>query len=296
MGIPIWSTVNEEVSQGYPLRKPLFSKISKHFEDRYVVSLYTAFESSATINDSYPEMLNALLRGAKKLKNRNILFLIHSRGGDPLSAEKIIKVLCEFSDNDYWVLVPGTAKSAATMICLGANKIILSPISELGPIDLQVLGERGLISTHSIVTAYDRLMNKGIKLKEKDRIEPILQQLQEFQASEIEHFRRVNKLSSDMAVKILKRGMFNKLSLSEIKKLIKLFIDPEQSKVHGRPIYFSDIQEVDKKGKFNLELIDMTSNIWSTVTEYHTRVITHLRVTKNIQLIESEEMSFSAGG
>lgn len=294
MAKTIWNTINAEVKQGYELRKSLFSKISKHFENRYVVSLYTKFESQAMIGDDDAEMLGALLGGSKKAIEIKLLFLIHSTGGNPLAAEKIIKVLSEFSDNDYWVLVPGTAKSAATMICLGANKIILSPTSELGPIDLQVVHGKGLISAHSIITAYDKLIEQGINLNKNQRIEPILQQLQGFSPPQIEHFRRINKLSSDMAQKVLKRGMFMNLTVAEIKKLINIFIDPESSKVHGRPIYYSDIKEIDKDNRFNLELIKTNSDIWQIITEYHTRVVTHLRVTKNVKLIESDEMGLRA--
>ena len=291
-----WNVVNEEIRQGYSLRKSLFHQISKNFDNRHVVSFYNRFGSGVGIDDSDPEMLNTLLGGSKKAKKQKILFLINSPGGDPLAAEKIIKVLHEYSDNDYWALVPGVAKSAATMICLGASKIVLSPISELGPVDLQVARGNSLVSTYSIVTAYDKLMEKGIKLGQDLRIEPILQQLQQFEAPEIEHFRRVNRLSSDMAQKVLKRCMLREVSIAEIKKLIKIFVDPETSKVHGRPIYYSDLIEVDKKGRFNLDLFEMTNEVWQKITEYHTRVLTHLRVNKAVKLIESDETSFVAPG
>ena len=293
----LWSAVKEEIHQGYNLRKSLFPKISKHFENRYVVSFYTRFDSRIGNNDYDAEMLNTLLGGSNKAKKAKLLLMINSPGGDPLAAEKIIKVLSEFSGNDYWVIVPGVAKSAATMICLGASRIILSPISELGPIDLQVdRGGSSLASTYSIITAYDKLMEKGINLGQDRRIEPILQQLQEFRASEIEYFRRVNNLSSDIAEKVLKRGMLKDSTIEEIKELIKIFIDPEKSKVHGRPIYYSDLKEVDGKGSFSLQLVDMTSSVWRDLTEYHTRATTHFQVSKTGKILESEENSFSASG
>jgi len=85
------------------------------------------------------------------------------------------------------------------MVCLGASKIILSPVSELGPIDLQI--ERGdvLIPAYSVITAYDKLIEKGINLEEGQRVEPILQQLQSLDPSEIEYYWQVNDLPSDIA-------------------------------------------------------------------------------------------------
>lgn len=291
----IWQSVNQEMLQEFALRKPLLSRISRRFENRYVVSLYSGFQANATIDGADAEMLTTLLSGSSKPRKNKILFLIHSPGGDPLAAERIIKILREYSSDDYWVLVPGTAKSAATMICFGATRIILSPISELGPIDLQVVRGNSLVSAYSIITAYDKLLKEGMNLTKNQRVEPILQQLQGFDPSEIETFRRVNELSSDIAVKVLKSGMLKKLSKDETKKLIMIFLDPKKSKTHGRPIYYSDIKDIDKNKDFSIELLKIDDNIWQVIAEYHTRATQHLRVTRGLKLVESEGASLRAG-
>ena len=61
------------------------------------------------------------------------LFL-HSPGGFLDSAYKIIRICKEYS-NEFNVIVPLAAKSAATVICLGANEIVMTVFAELGPID-----------------------------------------------------------------------------------------------------------------------------------------------------------------
>lgn len=284
MAVTTWDKVVGEVNQDHRLRLPLIRNISKYFENRYVVSLYVA-----RIDDSDPEMLKSLLGGSKAIVEKKVLFIISSPGGDPLAAERIMKVLSEYSDNDYWALVPGTAKSAATMICMGASKIILSPVSELGPIDLQIEQDGALIPAHSFIKAYDHLMELGISLSENERVEPVLQQLQQFKASEIELFRAVNELSPDMAVKALKGCMLKKLSKKQIKNLIKIFLDPKKSKVHGRPLYYSDIKLFDKDNHFNLELINTDTKIWQDINEYHTRIEAHIRAMKCTKLVESAE-------
>ncbi len=290
MAFTTWDKVMGEVNQDHGLRLPLIRNISKYFEDRYVVSLYVK-----RIDDDDPEMLKTLLGGSKSIAEKKILFIISSPGGNPLAAEKIMKILSEYSDNDYWALVPSTAKSAATMICLGASKIILSPVSELGPVDLQIEQDGALIPAHSIIKAYDNLMQVGISLSNDQRVEPVLQQLQQFKASEVEHFRAVNELSPDMSVKALKNCMLKKLSKKKIKSLIKIFIDPTKSKVHGRPIYYSDIKEFDKENLFVLELIETDTKIWNNINEYHTRVEAHIRATKVTKLLESAESIYRGG-
>jgi len=61
------------------------------------------------------------------------LFL-HSHGGFLDPAYKIVKVCREYAQ-EFNVIVPYLAKSAATVICLGANEIVMTSLSELGPID-----------------------------------------------------------------------------------------------------------------------------------------------------------------
>lgn len=63
--------------------------------------------------------------------------LISSQGGDPVAAWRIVSLLRErFSKIS--VLIPYDAQSAATVLALGANEIIMHPFSYLGPIDAQI--------------------------------------------------------------------------------------------------------------------------------------------------------------
>jgi hypothetical protein len=64
--------------------------------------------------------------------------IVHSPGGDIHSAYHIIELLRErFPVLD--AVVPVYAKSAATLICLAADEILMGQISEVGPLDTQVM-------------------------------------------------------------------------------------------------------------------------------------------------------------
>jgi len=67
------------------------------------------------------------------------LFLI-SNGGSVEAAYKITKLCKQFSDSKYEVIIPRHAKSAATLVAIGADVIHIGPLGELGPIDPQVGG------------------------------------------------------------------------------------------------------------------------------------------------------------
>jgi hypothetical protein len=63
--------------------------------------------------------------------------LIHSTGGDALTAWKLMAVLRE-RFGKVGVLVPSMAFSAATIFALGADEIVMHPHASLGPIDPQI--------------------------------------------------------------------------------------------------------------------------------------------------------------
>lgn len=59
---------------------------------------------------------------------------LHSDGGDIHTAFEIAK-LCRKYCKQFNVIIPEYAMSAATLLCLGANEILLSKIGHLGPLD-----------------------------------------------------------------------------------------------------------------------------------------------------------------
>ena len=67
-------------------------------------------------------------------KNAKIDLVLYSRGGDVSVPWRIVSMFREFCD-ELSILVPYKSHSAATLICLGADKIIMGRKAELSPID-----------------------------------------------------------------------------------------------------------------------------------------------------------------
>ncbi|CAA7601757.1 Serine dehydrogenase proteinase [Acididesulfobacillus acetoxydans] len=65
---------------------------------------------------------------------KRIDLLLHSYGGAVDTPFKIVMLIREFCD-EFSVIVPFVAKSAASMVVLGADEVVMGPVSELGPID-----------------------------------------------------------------------------------------------------------------------------------------------------------------
>lgn len=72
---------------------------------------------------------------------KEIDFIINSPGGSPADAYRIIRTLRKNFETVN-IIVPYWAKSAATLLALGGNSIIMDEYGELGPLDTQVGKER----------------------------------------------------------------------------------------------------------------------------------------------------------
>lgn len=79
-----------------------------------------------------------------------ILLILNSSGGDVATAYQIAKLCREHTKANFEVAVPRRAKSAATLVCCGADQIHMGSLSELGPIDPQFGAIPALALKHSV--------------------------------------------------------------------------------------------------------------------------------------------------
>ena len=168
----------------------------------------------------------------------------------------------------------------------------MSPTSELGPIDPQILisDENGKPvksqAAHEIIQSYEELMKKANS--SKGRIEPFLQQLNRFDARDIRNIKSAQDLSESIAINSLKRGCFKRLSIRQIRQKIKPFLDPRHTKVHGRPIY----HDTAKQCGLNVRLFDSKSEIWQIVWKLYIKM--NYFVSHNAsKVIESSKDSYA---
>lgn len=122
---------------GYKERKELYKIIEKERDSRMVV--YITGDKRGFETQIHEEVLGFLINHLDVLDNYNkkISLFLYTRGGSTLAAWSIVNLLRQFC-NELEVIVPSKAHSAGTLICLGANKIIMTKQSTLGPIDPNV--------------------------------------------------------------------------------------------------------------------------------------------------------------
>lgn len=106
--------------------------------------------------------------------------LIHSTGGDGLTAWKLMSELRERFEN-VAVLVPFMAFSAATIFALGADEIVMHPHASLGPIDPQITitlpdGTQRRFAFED-VGAFLRFIGEEVELTEQAHISGVVDRL-----------------------------------------------------------------------------------------------------------------------
>jgi Serine dehydrogenase proteinase len=97
-----------------------------------------------------------LLRGAfgyPKSKSEPINVLLNSPGGSLDSAYSTALYLSAYA-KELRVFVPGRAKSASTLLAIGADRLYLSAFGELGPLDTQIADPRNPATTVSALDCY----------------------------------------------------------------------------------------------------------------------------------------------
>lgn len=115
-------------------------KIIEHIRSKltdtnyYYLFLYKPNESIDNFDS------DRIYRSLPQDSEQDILLIIHSNGGRIEPAYFISKICKEKSKSKYVVSIPSRAKSAATLIALGADEIHMGSLSELGPIDPQYKG------------------------------------------------------------------------------------------------------------------------------------------------------------
>lgn len=101
-----------------------------------------------------------LLKEKKEFKSGLVIFLDTS-GGNIYSSVKILDVL-RTKYSEIVIAIPQEAKSSGTLMCCGADGLIMSPVSELGPLDKPMIhpaNETARISALDIVKSIDGMLD-----------------------------------------------------------------------------------------------------------------------------------------
>lgn len=274
-------------------RIELLKKLEESNKGEKVAYISFLCGSAASLDsDDIPAFGDALL-SIGEVDQLNLI--INSPGGDGTVAEKIIE-LCHAYCKTFRVVVPNRAKSAATIIALGADEILMGYCSEIGPIDPQIpvvmAGIPHYISAQSFIDARKTLHEKfkeAITNKEDPRA--ILQEIAGLDALFIDYCEKLMDFSRDVAQKCLSKYMFAKIKNStQRKRIIDKIIEGLSStalfKVHGRMI---DGNAAKTELALNVTLLGKDDQLWRDIWNYYVRTDVLLsRLNPLAKLVETK--------
>ncbi len=126
------------------------SLVAKYKLDNYKIILM--FDENDAISSWHS---NRIYTAATSDPQKDILLLIQSTGGSIEPAYLISKTCRRQAKEKFVAVVPRRAKSAATLIALGASEIHMGLMSELGPIDPQFGGLPALSMQNALTLLAD---------------------------------------------------------------------------------------------------------------------------------------------
>ncbi len=137
--------------------------------------------------------------------------VLATNGGNPAAARRLALLLHGYTDR-LTVLVAHRARSAGTLLCLGAHEIVLGPLAELGPLDPQIgsaagsggrPGEPGILSGED-VRAFRAMARDwfGVE-RDEDRLQVLALLAQRVFPGTLGAFYRADRLIRDSAAELL---------------------------------------------------------------------------------------------
>jgi len=116
------------------------------------ILLYSAGITSANAD-------SLILKANKiEIRNKNVILILTTNGGDPAAAYRIVRFLQKTYDK-LILYVFGRCKSAGTLIALGAHEIVMTDFGELGPLDIQLEKEDDLLHNSSGLALHQAMID-----------------------------------------------------------------------------------------------------------------------------------------
>ena len=214
--------------------------------------------------------------------------LLHNvRPGE--SAEKLVRMMrSKVGEAQFQIIVPESAKSAGTLMVLGADCVVMSDMSELGPIDPQMVfadssGFRRWQSVQNYLEAYDEHTNATNQNPNNVAAQIMLGKID---PTIVKLCQAVKDRARQCAEDLLKRGMFRERG--NWSQTVVELLDTRRWLSHSQMISWEDAQHPDTIGLV-VEHLDQQSEAWQEYWQLY--CLQRLSINNNQKLYESDYAS-----
>lgn len=255
-----------------------FVSLALKLQDSLGLPLLLLLQNGGTDYDTIDyEVVEAFLSQPDALPKTPVALLIDSPGGVAKWAYQLAMILRRHCGG-FTAVVPRYAKSAATLLTLGADKIVLGRDAELGPLDAQLIDpeREEPLSALDEVQALERLhafamsaVDESMLLlmgRTRKKIETLLPAVMHFVAEEMRplfekidavHYTqmsRIAKEAEEYAIRLLKAKHSQTIAEDIARRLVNKYpnhgywIDPEEAAQVGF--------QIEKTADDRMELLD----------------------------------------
>lgn len=222
-------------------------------------------------------------------KASDLDLLLHTPGGDIDAAEKLISMVrTRVGAGRLRIIVPDFAKSAGTLMALGADAILMSDASELGPIDPQITlnDGHGNLIRHSVQSYLDAYEGHSAALRKNPDDLPARIMLGKLDPATVKLFEAVRERARTFAENQLKLGMFRPPSTGNFTQIAGQLIDTKRWLSHGQMISWQDADQIG----LVVEYLDPADVTWQLYWQLY--CLQRLATKDRQKLFESDYASF----
>jgi hypothetical protein len=221
----------------------------------------------------------------QKIKSDKVDVFIHSPGGSAEATESIVKILRN-KFNDVRFIITGAAKSAATMLAMSGNIILMDDAAEVGPIDPQVRVGGRFSPAGSIIEQFDRATE--VLKKNPDQLPVWVPILREFAPALLVECENYLNLSQTLVSSWLEKYMFagDAQARKKAKKIAKHLSDEKNFLSHARRV---DVSELETIGVKVQKLANEKPEIQDAVKQLHLAVMATLDATGAVKIFENSQ-------
>lgn len=282
---PLFQAIHAERYQ----RQAIIKKIQER-TGRHLLCYVSGGACSIDRDDTVPfvDLLHNVQTG------KDLDLLLHTSGGDIDSAEKLISMVREcVGVATLRIIVPDFAKSAGTLMVLGADRVVMSDTSELGPIDPQIIlaDEKGNRMRHSIQAHLDAYDEHSLTLEKEPHNIAAQIMLGKMDPAVIKLFQAAKERARQIAEGLLQHGMFRD-GRGNWSQAASALLDTNRWQSHGQMISWKDAKH--ESIGLNVDYLLPKSDEWQQYWQLY--CLQRLAVGERQKLYESDYASLLIDG
>ncbi len=266
----------------YKERISLYKELEESRSSKLLV--YVTGDRQGLETKIHSEVLNFFIHHLDLFKDSDkISLFLYSRGGDTIAGWSIVNLIKQFC-NELEVIIPFKAHSTATLISIGADKIIMTKQATLSPIDPSINSpfnppvpgapQQTLpVSVEAIAGYFDLAKNLGEIKRGEDLLQIMLKLSEHVHPIALGNVYRARTQIQKLAEKLLKNHMNND---KKIKKIINFLCSESGSHDYT-------INRKEARNDLGLPVESPNENLYQLIKKIYDNIYIELELDSKFQ-------------